>query len=111
MADGNKSGPLLRMLAYLLIILVLGAVGILVVKRLVPRLAPSAGRNVSVLETIHLGPRKSVYLLSVGDRRFLIAGTREKVSMLAEVTNDSAGSSQASPASPPGLPDAAGLIQ
>ena len=108
--DDGTSRLLWKMLAYLLIILVLGAVGILVVKRLVPRLGPSAGRDVSVLETLHLGPRKSVYLLRVGDRRLLIAGARDSVSMLADVTNGFADSSQASPESPSDSRDASGLV-
>ncbi|KKL51429.1 hypothetical protein LCGC14_2295610, partial [marine sediment metagenome] len=67
---------LFRMLGYVVVILVLGGIGLVVVKKVLPRIAPRAGKRIVVLETVYLGPRKSLHLLEVGSRRFLIAGSR-----------------------------------
>ena len=92
--DQNDEGPapldmsklLWQMLAYVLVILVLGGAMIFVVKRVLPKFRMVRGKSISVVETIYLGPRQSVYLLQVGRQKLLIAGTRERISMLAEVT-------------------------
>jgi len=74
------------MLAYTLVILVLGAVGILVARRYRPGVTRRGGRNVALLETTYLGPRKAVHLLQVGERRFLVSSSRDGVSMPTDVT-------------------------
>ena len=84
--DDRTTGMIWQMLAAVAVVLVLGGVGILVTKRLLPRLTAQAGRKVSVVETISLGPRKTVHLLHVGTRRYLLGAHREGVSMLADVT-------------------------
>jgi flagellar biogenesis protein FliO len=87
--DKSDEGPtdiLMRMLAYVLIILVVGGIGLVVVKRLMPRLSARTGRKVSLVETVYLGPRKAVHLLEVEGRRFLVGSTKDGVSMLAEVS-------------------------
>ena len=90
--DDDPPGPLdmtkllWQMLAYVLVILALGGAIIFVVKRVLPKLRAVRGKSISVVETIHLGPRQSVHLLQVGRQKLLVAGTREQISMLAEVT-------------------------
>ncbi len=88
-----------RTLAYTLVILVLGGLALFLVKRVLPKVAAHAGKRVSVLETVYLGPRKTLHLLQVGSRRFLVAAGREQVRMLAEVT-----SAFAEPDDPPSAP-------
>jgi len=83
---GEATDLLGHSLAAVLVILVLGAAAIVVVKRLLPRLGISQGRRVSVLETVYLGPRKSLYVVQVGERTLLVSGTREQLSLLADVT-------------------------
>ena len=75
-----------EMLAYVVVILVLGGVAIFVIRRVLPRLRTVTGKRVSVLETVYLGPRQTVHLIQAGGRKFLVAGTRERVNVLAEVT-------------------------
>lgn len=75
-------------LAAVLVILVLGAAAVFVVKRLLPRFGISQGRRISVLETVYLGPRKSLYMVQVGDRTLLVTGTRERLGLLADVTGN-----------------------
>ena len=75
-----------QMLAYTLIILLLGGVGLFLVRKVLPRIASRAGKSVSVIETVYLGPKKALHLLQVGTQRFLVAGTRDQVALLGEVT-------------------------
>lgn len=82
----DTSKLLWQMLAYVLVILLLGGVAIFVFKRVLPRIRRVAGKRVCVVETTYLGPRQTVQLLQVGNKKFLLGGTRERISMLAEVT-------------------------
>jgi flagellar biogenesis protein FliO len=74
------------MLGMVVVIAILGVGGLWIVRRLVPKIQQRRGRNIAVLETACLGPSRSVHLLRVGQREFLIASTREHISMLADVT-------------------------
>jgi flagellar biogenesis protein FliO len=84
--DSGAPGPLWQMSGMVLVIAILGVGGLWIVRRLVPKIQQRRGRNIAVLETACLGPSRSVHLLRVGQREFLIASTREHISMLADVT-------------------------
>lgn len=83
----GSDSPLWRMLGMLVVVAVLGGLALWFVRRVMPRIQQSRGRNIAVLETASLGPHKSVHLLRVGQKQFLVASTRERISMLAEVTD------------------------
>jgi len=87
-SDLHPGRLLWQMLAYVLVILVLGAAAIIVVRKVLPRLRAATGKRISVLETVYLSPRQTVHLLQVGKQRFLVAGTRERISMLAELAGE-----------------------
>jgi flagellar biogenesis protein FliO len=84
--DSGAASPLWPMLGMVVVIASLGVGGLWIVRRLVPKIQQRRGRNIAVLETACLGPSRSVHLLRVGQREFLIASTREHISMLADVT-------------------------
>ena len=89
-SDGGSTPPAMwKMLAYMLVIVVLGVGAIVVVRKVLPRIgaAMPSGKRISTIETAHLGPRKTVHLLQVGTRKILVGGTREGLSMLADVTD------------------------
>ena len=88
---GDTTGIGWQMLAATLVILFVGVVAIVVVKKLLPRLAKSRGRRISVLETAYLGPHKSVHLLQVGARKVLVGSSRDGVVRLGDVTEAFAG--------------------
>jgi flagellar biosynthetic protein FliO len=67
-----------------LIVLSIGA--FYVSKRLLPKLSNRPSKEIRIVETVHLGPRKAVHLIEVGNRRFLIGSTNENIRKLAEVT-------------------------
>ena len=84
---GDTTGMMWQMLASVLGILVIGVLAILVIKKLLPRLAKSSGKRISVLETAHLGPNKHIHLLQVGLRKVLVASSRDGVVKLGDVTD------------------------
>jgi flagellar biogenesis protein FliO len=84
--DSEAPSLLWRMLGMVAVIAVLGVGGLWVARRLVPKIQQRRGRNIAVLETACLGPSRSVHLLRVGQKEFLVASTRERISMLADVT-------------------------
>lgn len=82
----EPSGTLLQMVVYSVIIVVLGVGAIVVIKKLLPKIQRSGGRNLSIIETAHISPRSSVHLLRVGTKKYLISRSGDGVSLLAEVT-------------------------
>jgi len=89
LGNSDTGGTLWQMLGMLVVIGVLGLAGLWFVRRVMPKISTGRGRNISVLETACLGPHKSVHLLRVGGKEFLVASTRERISMLADVTGAS----------------------
>jgi len=83
--EGGSGTTLWTMLASVLVILALGGAAMVVTKKYLPRLRAAGGRELAVLETVHLGPRVTVHLVKAGGKRFMLGATRERVSMLAEV--------------------------
>ncbi len=84
-----KGSPnmLWQILASVLVILVLAPVALFFAKRILPRMRVSPGKKISVLETIHIGPKKTLHILQVGGRKLLVSNAREGISMLADVTD------------------------
>jgi len=68
-------------------IIILGAAAIFMTKKFFPNIAKLQGKEIRVIETVHLGPRKSVHLLEIGKRRFLIGSTNENIRKLADLTD------------------------
>ncbi len=76
---------LTKTLLALALVLGLGLGVAWVTKRLLPRLGVNAGKDIRVLETIGLGPRKALHLVQVGSQQLLIGSTPEQISMLTIV--------------------------
>jgi len=73
------------MLAYAVVILVLGGAAIFVAKRYLPRARSAGGRRIRVLDSVYLAPRKQLHVLEVGPQRFLVASCRDSVTMISEL--------------------------
>ena len=88
-SPSGTGGYVWQMMAYMLVFVALGFVAIVVIKKVLPRIgmAVPTGKRISTLETVYLGPRKTVHLLQVGTRKILLSGSREGLSMLADVTD------------------------
>jgi len=81
----ENGGLLLRMLLSVGIVIVLGVVALYLSKTVLPRMAHPAGREIRVVETTYLGPRKALHLVEVGGQRLLIGSTGESITMLTSV--------------------------
>ena len=89
-AEAGEEGYLARTLAAVMVVLFIGGVAIVIIKKVLPRLAVSPGsrgkRQVKVLETTYIGPRKALHLVQVGQKKFLLSAAAEHVTLLADVT-------------------------
>jgi flagellar biosynthetic protein FliO len=74
------------MMFSVVLVVVLGAAALYMSKKVLPRITNLPGREIRILETAHLGPRKAVHLVKIGNQRLLIGSTYESISMLADVT-------------------------
>ncbi|MGA2094135.1 MAG: flagellar biosynthetic protein FliO [Sedimentisphaerales bacterium] len=79
-----------KMLLSVVVVIALGSAVIYISKKVLPRFTNLPGKQIRVIETTHIAPRKGLHLVQVGVRRLLIASTNEQITMLADVT-DSAG--------------------
>ncbi|MHC4542084.1 MAG: flagellar biosynthetic protein FliO, partial [Planctomycetota bacterium] len=75
-----------RTMLAVVFVIVLGVAAIYVSKRLLPKITNLPGKEIRIVETAYLGPRKAVHLIEVGKRRFLVGSTNENIRKLAEVT-------------------------
>jgi flagellar biosynthetic protein FliO len=76
-----------KMMFAVLLVVVLGAAALYISKKFVPRITCLSGKKIQVFETVHLGPRKAVHLIKIGNRRLLIGSTNESITKLADVTD------------------------
>jgi flagellar biosynthetic protein FliO len=87
-AGGLSGGELFfRMLVMVLVVISLGAATVYISRKYGSRLRGLSGREIQVIETTSIGPRKQVHIVKVGKKRLLIGSTNEHISMLADVTD------------------------
>ena len=89
-SDFNPGGAVFSIRAVLAVLFVLALfiAAIYVSKKLLPRITNLSGKEIRIVETVHLGPRKAVHLLEIGNRRFLIGSTNENITKLADLAGD-----------------------
>lgn len=85
-SDANSNELFYKMLQAVLIVVVLGVAAIYLSKKFLPKITNLPGKEIRIVETTHLGPRKSLHLIKVGTRHLLIGSTTEKITHLADVT-------------------------
>ena len=87
----NRSGTrelFFKMILSVLLVVGLGAVAIYASKKLTGKITNLPGKKIKLVETVYIGPRKAVHLITVGDRCLLIASTNENITKLADLTTD-----------------------
>ena len=84
---GNRELFFRMMLATALVI-VLAVVALYLSRKVLPKMARVSAKEIRVLETTYLGPRKALHLVQVGPHRFLIGSTNENISSLAQLAVD-----------------------
>lgn len=82
----DTSEALKKLLASMLVIIVLGGAAIYLTKKVMPKVNAAMGKEIKVIESLRLGPRKHLYLVRIGNRKLLVAGGGESVNCLADVT-------------------------
>jgi flagellar biosynthetic protein FliO len=82
------AGFSIRAVLALFFVLALFIAAIYVSKKLLPKITNLPGKEIRIVETVHLGPRKAVHLLEIDNRRFLIGSTNENVTKLADLGSD-----------------------
>jgi flagellar protein FliO/FliZ len=76
-----------QMASSLILVLVLAAVAAIVLRKVMPRLRTASGRpgrSMRIVETLSLGPKRSIHLVEVGPKRFLVGDTPSGLTMLGE---------------------------
>ena len=76
-----------RTMFMVVLVAVLGVAAIYVSKKLLPRITNLPGKEIQIAETVHLGPRKTLHLLRIGNQWLLIGSTNDNITKLADVTD------------------------
>lgn len=83
---GDNRELFFKMMLSVLLVIALGAAVFYFSKKLLPKIASQPGKQIHILETTYLGPKKALHLIEAGNQRLLISSTNENISMLADVT-------------------------
>jgi len=85
-SGGLGSGELFfKMMLSVGLVIGLGGAALYLSKRVLPRVVHTPGKEIHILETAYLGPRKALHLVEVSGQRLLIASTSDNITMLAPV--------------------------
>jgi flagellar biosynthetic protein FliO len=83
---GGVTGELiLKTTASLVAVLGLGVAAAYLLRRVGPRLCRIPGKEIRIIETTALGPKKALHIVEVGPQRFLIGSTSEQVTLLSPI--------------------------
>jgi flagellar biosynthetic protein FliO len=83
----ETSDALGKLVTSTLAIIVLGVVAVYVVKRVMPKVSSAMGKELRVIESMSLGPRKQIHIVKVGRRKLLVGSGTDSVTCLADVTD------------------------
>ncbi len=79
---------LFRMLGGFLVVIALMMVVLYLSKRVLPKLSKNAGKEIKILETTMLGPRKYLHVIKIANQRLLLGSTNDRINMLAHLVDD-----------------------
>lgn len=83
---GIDSGKLfVKMMGSVVLVIALAGAALYVSKKVLPKVTNAAGKEIRVVETTYLGPRKALHLVEVGNQKLLIGSTNESIATLAHV--------------------------
>jgi len=74
-----------KMMLSILLVAGLGVGALYLSKKVLPRVTKACGKEIRVVETTYLGPRKALHLVEIGGQRLLIGSTNESIVTLADV--------------------------
>lgn len=76
-----------KMMLSIGLVLGLGAGAWYLSKKVLPKVAHAPGKEIHILESAYLGPRKALHLVEVGHQRLLVGSTNETITTLAHLTD------------------------
>jgi flagellar biosynthetic protein FliO len=77
-----------RMILSLVLVMGLGVAAFFLSKKVLPRVARGSAKEIRIVETVYLGPRKALHLVEIGHRKLLIGSTSESITPLATVGDE-----------------------
>jgi len=85
--DGEYSvgDALYKMIVAVLVVVALGVAAMYGSKKVLPKFVQTQGKKIKIVETVHLGGRKTVHLLDIGGQQILIGCTNERITKLVDV--------------------------
>ena len=86
----DKESLVGEILFSLMLVAVLGGLAYYLSKRFMPKLRRMGGKHISIKETAYLGQQKTVHLLGIGSKTFLVGCTSENIRLLADVSDEMA---------------------
>jgi flagellar biosynthetic protein FliO len=75
----------LKMMLSVGLVIALGVGALYLSRRVLPKVTNGPGREIHILETTYLGPRKALHLVEVAHQRLLIASTNDHITTLAQI--------------------------
>jgi len=75
-----------KMMFAVLLVFALGIIAFYASKKFLPKISNLTGKEIRIVETVHLGSHKMLHLIQVGNQRLLISSTKENVTKLAELS-------------------------
>lgn len=82
----NPTELYFRMIVACVMVCVLAVVAIAVSRKVLPKLTNLQGKQIKVVETVHLGSRKAVHLIEVDNKRILIGSSSEHITKISDLT-------------------------
>lgn len=77
----------LKMMLSVGLVIALGLGALYLSKKVLPKVTNASGKEIRVLETTYLGPRKALHLVEVANQRLLIGSTNEHITTLAHLND------------------------
>ena len=88
----DSDGPVLggrqlffKMMFSVALVAALAIAAFYVSKKVLPRVTNAPGKEIRVVETTYLGPRKMLHLVQVGHQKLLVGSTNETIATLAHI--------------------------
>jgi flagellar biosynthetic protein FliO len=75
----------LKMMLSVVLVGVLAVAAFYVSKKVLPKVTNAPGKEIRVVETAYLGPRKTLHLVQVGKQKLLVGSTNETIATLAHI--------------------------
>jgi len=70
------------------LVAILGVAALYLSKIVLPKMAKGPGKEIHILETAYLGPRKALHLVEVEGQKLLLGSTNESITALTHVVDN-----------------------